>query len=69
MDPFKAISHDKIHTCFLQYSCDEFRIILLQIFNKIYMSGNIPWQWSSSEILPIPKPGKNLSQPINYIIV
>jgi len=39
---------------------------LLKIFNHIWYSDYFPPQWESAIIVPIPKPGKNHSSPINY---
>ena len=39
---------------------------LLRIFNRIWTTGNIPNQWKIANVIPIPKPGKDPTNPQNY---
>ena len=39
---------------------------LLNIFNKIWTTGEFPASWSEATVIPIPKPGKDPSDPGNY---
>jgi len=39
---------------------------ILAAVNKIYVEGFFPEQWRESIIVPIPKPGKEHSNPLNY---
>jgi len=39
---------------------------LLSILNDIWLTGNFPSSWRQSYVVPIPKPGKNASDPTNY---
>ena len=39
---------------------------LLDIFNHIWESGNFPQSWREATIIPIPKPGKDHTNPNNY---
>uniref|UniRef100_A0A8C1XU29 Uncharacterized protein n=1 Tax=Cyprinus carpio TaxID=7962 RepID=A0A8C1XU29_CYPCA len=39
---------------------------ILRLFNKIWETGNLPADWKHGVIVPIAKPGKDHSQPINY---
>jgi len=39
--------------------------VLLDIYNEIWNSGDFPSQWREASIIPIPKAGKNLSDPGN----
>lgn len=39
---------------------------ILKIFNKIFTENYFPPQWSESTIVPIPKPNKDHSNPLNY---
>jgi len=39
---------------------------LLATMNKVYVEGFFPEQWKQSIIVPIPKPGKDHSNPLNY---
>jgi potassium voltage-gated channel Eag-related subfamily H protein 8 len=38
----------------------------LSIFNNIWKSCNFPKSWKEAIIIPIPKPGKDHSDPSNY---
>ena len=40
--------------------------VLLDIYNEIWSGGDFPSQWREATIIPIPKAGKNLSDPGNY---
>ena len=39
---------------------------LLNIFNNIWIAGEFPPSWSEATIVPIPKPGKDPTNPGNY---
>ena len=39
---------------------------LLQIFNNIWHSGNIPNSWKQATIIPTPKSAKDITNPTNY---
>ena len=39
---------------------------LLQIFNNIWHSANIPNSWKQVTIIPIPKSAKNTKNPTNF---
>ena len=41
-------------------------LILLEIFNNIWKTGNIPKSWKEAIVIPIPKPDKDHTDPINY---
>ena len=36
------------------------------IFNYIWLTGNVPPSWHDAIVVPIPKPGKDHTDPINY---
>jgi len=40
--------------------------VLLDKNNEIWSGGDFPSQWRGATIIPIPKAGKNLSDPGNY---
>ena len=40
-------------------------LLLLNIFNKIWISGDFPSDWRKA-IIPVPKPGKDPTNPTNY---
>ena len=37
--------------------------LLLDIYNYIWQSGDFPQYWSEATVIPIPKPGKDYSDP------
>jgi len=39
---------------------------LLRVFNDLWVTGNFPSSWSEATVIPIPKPGKDLTDPGNY---
>ena len=39
---------------------------LLNAFNEVWVSGKFPTIWKQANILPIPKPGKDNTDPSNY---
>jgi len=39
---------------------------LLNILNNIWFSGKFPSAWCTSTVIPIPKPGKDVSDPSSY---
>ena len=57
---------DKIHYQLLKHLPAESKSLLLDIFNYIWRSGNFPECWSEAIVIPIPKPGKDHSDPNNY---
>ena len=54
---------DEIHYQLLKHLPDASLLRLLNIFNKIWISGDFPSDWRKAIIIPIPKPGKD---PTNY---
>ena len=40
--------------------------VLTSIFNKVWEYGTFPPAWREATVIPIPKPGKDHSDPINY---
>ena len=41
-------------------------MVLLDIFNDIWASGEIPECWKEATVIPLPKPGKEQKNPSNY---
>ena len=39
---------------------------LLSIFNHVWKTGILPDSWKEAIVIPIPKPGKDSSNPANY---
>ena len=57
---------DDIHYQFLKHLPDTSLSILLKTFNDIWETGNVPKSWKEATIIPIPKPGKDNTNPNNY---
>jgi len=38
----------------------------INILNEMWLTGNFPSSWRQSYVVPIPKPGKDTSDPANY---
>ena len=56
----------EIHYQLLKHLPDASLLLLLNIFNKIWISGDFPPDWRKAIIIPIPKPGKDPTNPSNY---
>ena len=50
---------DEIHYYLLKHLPDASLFLLLNIFNKIWISGDFPSDWRKAIIFPIPKPGES----------
>ena len=61
-----APGQDNIHYQFLSNLPTSCQKILLDIFNHIWISSRIPESWKKANIIPIPKPGKDHTDPSNY---
>ena len=57
---------DDIHYQFLKHLPDTSLSVLLKTFNDITETGNVPKSWKEATIIPIPKPGKDNTNPNNY---
>ena len=57
---------DGIYYQFLTHLPEPCLKILLQIFNSIWITGDIPNSWKEATVIPIPKPGKDPSDPNSY---
>ncbi|GFO26006.1 hypothetical protein PoB_005251100 [Plakobranchus ocellatus] len=44
----------------------EDHALLLRLFDNIWTTGDIPPSWTEASLVPIPKPGKDPSDPANY---
>ena len=55
-----------IHYQLLKHLPVSTLLILLEIFNDIWKTGNIPKSWKEATVLPIPKPDKDHTDPTNY---
>ena len=61
-----AVGPDEIHYEFLKHLPSSSLEILLQVFNEVWVSGRFPTSWKEATINPIPKPGKENTDPSNY---
>ena len=61
-----AAGPDEIHYQLLKHLPDSSLLLLLNLLNKISLSGDFPLDWRKAIIIPIPKPGKDPTNPTNY---
>ncbi|KAK6171735.1 hypothetical protein SNE40_018173 [Patella caerulea] len=64
-----ATGPDEIHYQILKHLPFSTLLILLDLFNRIWVDGNFPPSWNEATIIPIPKPGKNPTNPNNYRLI
>ena len=57
---------DTVHYQLLKHLPDDSLILLLYIFNHIWLTQDFPTSWKTAIIIPVPKPGKVLSEPGSY---
>ena len=57
---------DTVHYQFLKHLPLKSLCLLLYIFNQIWVTQEYPNMWKIALVIPIPKPGKNHSDPKNY---
>ena len=57
---------NKVHYQFLKHLPTNILSFLLDIFNNVWVSGEFPSSWKEALVIPIPKPGKDSSNPNNY---
>ena len=57
---------DYIHYQLLKHLPNSSLRVLLQCFNNIWKTGNIPKTWKEATVSPIPKPDKDNANPTNY---
>ena len=57
---------DEIHYQLLKHLPSSSLLLLLNILNKIWLSGDFPSDWRKAIVIPIPKPGKDPTNPTNY---
>ncbi|GFN88474.1 RNA-directed DNA polymerase from mobile element jockey [Plakobranchus ocellatus] len=61
-----AAGPDGVYYQFLRHLSESCLHTLLKIFNNIWTTGDIPPSWREASVVPIPKPGKDPSDPSNY---
>ena len=57
---------DEIHYQLFKHLLVSSLLILLEIFNDIWKTGNIPKSWKEATVIPIPKPDKDHTDLTNY---
>ena len=57
---------DEIHYQLIRHLPADSLKVLLSLFNYIWSSGCFPSSWREAVVIPIPKPGKDHSDPNNY---
>ena len=57
---------DQIHYEILRHLPLDTLKVLLNIIYEVWTDGNFPQSWREALIIPIPKPGKDHYDPINY---
>ena len=61
-----AMGPDDIHYQLLKHLPEKSLILLLDILNSIWSNGYFPDSWREATIIPLPKPGKDPSDPSSY---
>jgi ribonuclease HI len=61
-----AVGPDEIPYQFLKHLPTESLLVLLGIFNSIWAEESFPPSWRNAITIPIPKPGKDISNPTSY---
>ena len=61
-----AVGLDNIHYQLLKHLPVSCLLVLRDIFNNIWLIGNFPPSRHGAIVVPIPKPGKDHTDPINY---
>ena len=61
-----AVGPDEIHSEFLRQLPSCSLDFLLNAFSEVWVSGKIPTTLKQATIIPIPKPGKDDTDPSNY---
>ena len=62
-------SIDTVHYQLLKHLPDDSLLLLLYIFNHIWLTQDFPVSWKTAIIIPVPKPGKVLSDPGSYRLI
>ena len=57
---------DTVHYQLLKHLPDDNLLLLLYIFNHIWLTQDFPTSWKTAIIIPVPKPGKVLSDHVSY---
>lgn len=61
-----AVGPDEVHYQILKHLPNSSLLILLDIFNNIWLEGTFPPSWRRATTIPVAKPGKDPAQPGSY---
>ena len=61
-----SIGPDQLAYAFFQHLSEPSIEIFLSTINLLWEEGTFPESWKDSTLIPIPKPGKNLTDPASY---
>ena len=61
-----SLGIDTVHYQLLNHLPDDSVLLLLYIFNHIWLTQDFPTSWKTAIIIPVPKPGNVLSDPGRY---
>ena len=61
-----AVGPDDIHYQMLKHLPHNAKQTLLDILNSVWCSSKFPSGWQTSTVIPIPKPGKDKTDPLSY---
>ena len=61
-----AVGLDDVYYQMLEHLLNDALLTLFNILNNIWASGKFPTSWCTSTVIPVPKPGKDTSDPSNY---
>ena len=61
-----AAGPDAIHYQLLKHLPFSCLVVLTTIFNNVWEDGDFPPIWRQATVIPVPKPGKNHSDPVKY---
>ena len=61
-----ATGLDQVHYQLLTHLPNCTRSVLLKVYNQVWESGCFPPSWREAVVIPIPKPGKDHSDPGNF---
>jgi hypothetical protein len=67
LKPHKAAGPDEI--IILQHLPRLVLKFIAKIFNRFLALNYVPTQWKEVKIIMLPKPGKNHTSPLNYILI
>ena len=61
-----ATGPDEVHYQMLKHLPPSSLQALLEIFNDMWETGKFPESWELATVIPVPKPGKDHTEPNNY---